>query len=154
MQEAQGHTLRFGSRFPIDRPCCNALAVAQAKLKDCEPLLTNDFFLQNVKSTFLEKARLAMFEVYCRIHQCINLTALAKQMGMERDDAEAWIAQLIRVSKLDARIDSSAGNMVMGTQHVDPLDAIVERTNNLSARTFKVANAIIDAQRTESAVKA
>jgi hypothetical protein len=57
---------------------------------------------------------------------------------------QGWIAQLIRSAQLDARIDSSANTMVMGTQYVDPLDAIVERTNNLSSRTFKVANAIID----------
>ena len=30
----------------------------------------------------------------------------------------------------------------MGTQFMDPLDAIVERTNQLSVRTFKLANSI------------
>ena len=97
---------------------------------------------------------MAVFEVYCRIHQCINLSALAAQMGMERDEAEGWIAQLIKSTKLDARIDSSAGNMVMGTQDVDPLDTIVERTNNLSTRTFKVANAIIDGMQPAKAAAA
>ena len=40
------------------------------------------------------------------------------------------------------RIDSTAGTVVMGTQFMDPLDAIVERTNQLSVRTFKLANSI------------
>jgi translation initiation factor 3 subunit E len=116
----------------------------QERLRQCDVLLSNDYFLHNIKAVFMEKARMAIFEVYCRIHQCINLEALAKQIGMEREEAELWIAQLIRSAQLDARIDSSAGNMVMAAQYVDPLDAIVERTNNLSTRTFKVANAIID----------
>jgi translation initiation factor 3 subunit E len=137
----------------LPRPTANESpprAPLQARLKDCDALLANDYFLQNVKETFMEKARLAIFEVYCRIHQCINLSALAGQMGMGRDEAESWIAQLIRVSKLDARIDSSAGNMVMGTSYVDPLDSVIERTNNLSVRTFKIANAIVDAQRADA----
>lgn len=119
-------------------------ARVQERLQQCDALISNDFFLQNVKDLFMERARMAIFEVFCRIHQCIHLDALAKQVGMEREAAEIWIAQLIRSAQLDARIDSSAGNMVMGTQYVDPLDAIVETTNKLSTRTFKIANAIVD----------
>lgn len=60
----------------------------QERLKECEELLAQDYFLQNVKATFLEKARGAIFEVFCRIHQCVDLSALARQMGMPREEAE------------------------------------------------------------------
>eukprot|EP00892_Ulva_mutabilis_P009997 jgi/Ulvmu1/736/UM010_0109.1 len=118
---------------------------AQEQLQKCQELIANDYFLAEVKDTFTEQARMAIFEVYCRIHQRINLDALAQQVGMTRGAAELWISQLIRTSRLDARIDSASGIIVMGTQSVDPLDAVMERTNNLSVRTFKVANAVMDA---------
>lgn len=50
------------------------------------------------------------------------------------------------------RIDSTAGTVVMGTQYIDPLDAIVDRNNQLSVRTFKLANSIIDMTGGEKAV--
>jgi hypothetical protein len=67
------------------------------------------------------------------------------QVGMTRPDTELWISQLIRSSRLDARIDGAAGTIVMGTQYVDPLDAVVERTTQLSVKTFQISNKIIDA---------
>lgn len=129
-----------------------AHACVQEQLKKCAALIEVDYFLTEKKAAFMEQARMAVFEVYCRIHQCINLDALAKQVGMEREAAELWIANLIRSAQLDARIDSAAGTIVMGTTHVDPLDAIIERTNNLSVRTFKVANALVDASQRPAAM--
>lgn len=73
------------------------------------------------------------------------------QVGMTRTETEVWIAQLIRSARLDARIDGSAGIIVMGQQSVDPLDRIIERTNNLSMRTFKIANTIVDAMKPAAA---
>jgi translation initiation factor 3 subunit E len=73
------------------------------------------------------------------------------QVGMTRADAEVWIANLIRSARLDARIDGAQGIIVMGQQSVDPLDRIIERTNNLSMRTFKIANTIVDAMKPTAA---
>jgi hypothetical protein len=60
----------------------------QERLKQCQGVLAHDYFLQTVKETFIEKARMAIFEVFCRIHQCIDLSALAKQMGIPREESE------------------------------------------------------------------
>jgi translation initiation factor 3 subunit E len=60
----------------------------QERLKECQEVLAQDYFLQSIKDTFIDKARMAIFEVFCRIHQCIDLSALAKQMGMSREEAE------------------------------------------------------------------
>ena len=49
-----------------------------------------------MKQEFVENARWFIFEQYCRIHQCINLGMLAKNLGMPEDAAERWIVNLIR----------------------------------------------------------
>lgn len=75
----------------------------QEKLRECEVLIDSDFFLAAVKTTFMEQARMAIFEVYCRIHQCIDLNMLADRLSMQREEAEKWIANLIRNARLNAR---------------------------------------------------
>jgi translation initiation factor 3 subunit E len=47
------------------------------KLRECEEVLENDYFLAALKDEFVENARLFIFETYCRIHQCIDLRMLA-----------------------------------------------------------------------------
>ncbi len=47
------------------------------KLKECEAVLENDYFLAALKDDFVENARLFIFETYCRIHQCIDMRMLA-----------------------------------------------------------------------------
>jgi translation initiation factor 3 subunit E len=42
---------------------------------------------------------------------------LSKKLNMKYDDAERWIVNLIRNARLDAKIDSKMGTVVMGTQH-------------------------------------
>jgi hypothetical protein len=51
--------------------------LAQVKLRECEEVLENDYFLAALKEEFVENARLFIFETYCRIHQCIDLRMLA-----------------------------------------------------------------------------
>jgi len=89
---------------------------AQQKLRDCESVLVNDFFLVACLEEFIENSRLMIFETFCRIHQCISIKMLAQKLNMESDDAERWIVNLIRNAKLDAKIDSQLGHVVMGTQ--------------------------------------
>lgn len=65
---------------------CAACAVelrrrcVQEQLQKCQEVIANDYFLGEVKDAFTEQARMAIFEVYCRIHQRINLDALAAQV--------------------------------------------------------------------------
>ncbi|CAG0909375.1 unnamed protein product, partial [Cyprideis torosa] len=46
---------------------------AQKKLRECETVLMNDFFLVGCQEDFIENARLMIFETFCRIHQCISI---------------------------------------------------------------------------------
>lgn len=126
---------------------------AQAKLKECEELLVNDFFLGKqvqeggyvsvpFKEEFVDSARLLMFENYCRVHRCIDIKILAEKLNMSPDAAERWIANLIRTAKLDARIDSEAGTVIMTTHETDVYETIIERTRALTSRTYSLASSV------------
>lgn len=108
---------------------------AQQKLRECETVLVNDFFLVACIDDFIENARLFIFETFCRIHQCISISMLAEKLNMKPEEAERWIVNLIRNARLDAKIDSKQGHVVMGTQAVSPYHQVIEKTKNLSFRS-------------------
>merc|ERR1719322_848584 len=108
---------------------------AQQKLRDCETVLSNDFFLVACVDEFIDNARLMIFETFCRIHQCISIKMLAQKLNMDSENAEKWIVNLIRNAKLDAKIDSQLGHVVMGTQTTSPYEQLIERTKALSFRS-------------------
>lgn len=108
---------------------------AQRKLKECEIVLENDFFLTACLKEFIDNARLFIFETFCRIHQCISIDMLSDKLNMSPDEAERWIVNLIRNARLDAKIDSKLGHVVMGTQAVSPYQQVMEKTKGLSFRS-------------------
>ncbi|KAF2350391.1 Proteasome component (PCI) domain [Trinorchestia longiramus] len=112
---------------------------AQEKLQLCADVLKNDFFLVACMKDFIDNARLMIFELFCRIHQCISINMLAEKLNMSPPDAERWIVDLIRQAKLDAKIDSQQGHVVMGTQAISPYQQLIEKTKNLSFRTQMLA---------------
>merc|ERR1739838_1292962 len=93
---------------------------AQKKLRECESVLVNDFFLVACLEDFIENARLFIFETFCRIHQCISISMLADKLNMTPEEAERWIVNLIRNARLDAKIDSKLSHVVMGNNAVSP----------------------------------
>ncbi|XP_051215775.1 eukaryotic translation initiation factor 3 subunit E [Lolium perenne] len=130
-------------------------AGAQQKLIDCEQVILNDPFLGKrieegnfitvpLRDEFLENARLLIFETYCRIHRCIDIGMLAEKMNMTYDEAELWIMNLVKSSKLDAKIDSVTGTLIMTTNHVNVHQQIIESMKNLNARTCMLAKSLVD----------
>lgn len=97
-------------------------------------LLQNDFFLTSKKNEFIENARLHIFETYCRIHECIDISMLAEKLNLDRDAAEKWIVNLIRNAKLDAKIDSQANTVIMGVSIPSVYQQVIEKTKQLSNR--------------------
>ncbi|OQS07695.1 eukaryotic translation initiation factor 3, partial [Thraustotheca clavata] len=56
---------------------------AQAQLLECKNVLSSDFFLyEKNMASFMENARLMMFEIYCRIHKTIDISMLAEKLAM------------------------------------------------------------------------
>ena len=107
---------------------------AQQKLRDCETVLVNDFFLVACLDDYIENSRMMIFETFCRIHQCISISMLAEKLNMSSDEAERWIVNLIRNAKLDAKIDSKQGTVVMGVETNSPYQQLIEKTKDLSFR--------------------
>jgi translation initiation factor 3 subunit E len=113
---------------------------AQRKLRECEKVLANDFFLVSCRDEFIENARLFIFETYCRIHQIIDIKMLAEKLNMDQEAAERWIVNLIRNARLDAKIDSQANTVIMGSQYPTIYQKVIEKTKGLSFRSYVLAN--------------
>lgn len=60
---------------------------------------------------------------------------LAEKLNMKSDEAECWIVNLIRNARLDAKIDSKLGHVVMGTQPASPYQQLIEKMDSLSVRS-------------------
>merc|ERR1719357_572603 len=112
---------------------------AQKKLRECESVLVNDFFLVACLEDFIENARLFIFETFCRIHQCISISMLADKLNMTPEEAERWIVNLIRNARLDAKIDSKLGHVVMGNNAISPYQQVIEKTKSLAFRCQMLA---------------
>ncbi|XP_043725172.1 eukaryotic translation initiation factor 3 subunit E-like [Telopea speciosissima] len=135
---------------------------AQKKLRECEDVILNDPFLGKrveegnfstvpLRDEFLENARLFIFETYCRIHQCIDMRMLAEKLNLNYDEAERWIVNLVRNAKLDAKIDSESGTVVMEPTHLNVYEQIIENTKALAGRTYKLTHQVLEAAPTPAA---
>ncbi|KAG5180520.1 eukaryotic translation initiation factor eIF3 e subunit [Tribonema minus] len=113
---------------------------ALLRRRECEQVLRRDFFLCSVCDEFMEAARLFTFETYCRIHRKIDVALLAAKMDMDADAAEKWIADLIRTSQLDAKIDSRDNSVVMGASFPSVYQQVIEKTDDLSLRSYVLIN--------------
>ncbi|XP_021724199.1 eukaryotic translation initiation factor 3 subunit E-like [Chenopodium quinoa] len=128
---------------------------AQQKLRECEEVILNDPFLGKrveegsyttvpLRDEFLENARLFICETYCRIHQRIELGVLAEKLNLSYEEAERWIMTLIRTSKLDAKIDSKLGTIVMEPNYPNVYEQLIDHTKALSGRTYKLVGQLLE----------
>merc|ERR1719192_3259695 len=104
---------------------------AQQKLRRCETVLVNDFFLVACLDDYIENSRMMIFETFCRIHQCISISMLAEKLNMGTKEAERWIVNLIRQAKLDAKIDSKLGHVVW-----EPRPTLLTNNSSKKPRPF------------------
>ncbi|XP_078447045.1 eukaryotic translation initiation factor 3E [Wolffia australiana] len=128
---------------------------AQKKLRECEIVIMNDPFLGKrvedgafssvpLWEEFLENARLFIFETYGRIHQRIHIGMLAEKLLMDEDEAKRWIMNLVRSSKLDAKIDLASSSLIMTPNHLNVYEQIIENAKNLSMRTSVLAKSVLE----------
>ncbi|CAG9581522.1 unnamed protein product [Danaus chrysippus] len=123
---------------------------ARRKLNQCQAVLLTDFFLIACLEEFVENARLMIFETFCRIHQVISIGMLAENLNMQPDEAECWIVNLIRNARLDAKIDSKLGHVVMGAQPLSPYQQLVERIDSLAVRSEALSSLVERKQKTRN----
>ncbi|XP_031278542.1 eukaryotic translation initiation factor 3 subunit E-like [Pistacia vera] len=135
---------------------------AQKKMRECEEVILNDPFLGKrleegnfstvpLRDEFLENARLFIFETYCRIHQRIDMGVLAEKLNLNYEEAERWIVNLIRNSKLDAKIDTKTGTVIMEPSHPNVYEQLIDHTKALSGRTYKLVSQLMEHAQTQAA---
>ncbi|KAL0404873.1 UNVERIFIED_CONTAM: Eukaryotic translation initiation factor 3 subunit E [Sesamum radiatum] len=104
-----------------------------------------------LRDEFLENARLFIFETYCRIHQRIDMGVLAEKLNLNYEEAERWIVTLIRTSKLEAKIDSKMGTIVMEPNQTNVYEQLIDHTKSLSGRTYKLVNQLLEHAQAQAA---
>jgi len=115
---------------------------AQLKLQQSRDVLRSGYFLHEYVEDFIEHGRVLMFEMFCRIHQKIKIHTIAEKLNMTQEDAELWIVELIRNARLDAKIDSENGTIIMGNDPAVPYQQILTRTHNLAMTTSILINSV------------
>ncbi|KAK4187627.1 eukaryotic translation initiation factor 3 subunit E [Podospora australis] len=115
---------------------------AQNQLVLAEEVLRNDFFLLAHADDFVDSARHLIFESYCKIHSRISLQDLGARLGLDADAAEKWIVNLIRDTRLDAKIDYKEGTVVMNHPPSSVYQQVIERTKGGFFRTQVLSAAV------------
>jgi translation initiation factor 3 subunit E len=126
---------------------------AEQKLRLAEQVLEQDYFLHPLKDEFVENARLFIFENFCKIHNCIDLKMLAEKLSLSSEEAERWIVNLIRNARLDAKIDSQANQVLLGSQVPSPYQMLIDKTKGLALRSVVLSNNIERARNTKQKQK-
>jgi translation initiation factor 3 subunit E len=110
---------------------------SQKKLADCASVIATDYFLSSMmtQEEFLAAARRFVFEVYCRVHQKIDLRQLAAQLQLDEQDAEKWIVDLIRSAQIDARLDVKTSSLNMIQPDTSLYQQVTDNTRDLITRT-------------------
>ncbi|KAK3904355.1 eIF3 subunit 6 N terminal domain-containing protein [Staphylotrichum tortipilum] len=115
---------------------------AQRQLVLAEEVLRSDFFLLAHADDFVDSARHLIFESYCKIHSRISLKDLSARLGLNTDDAEKWIVNLIRDTRLDAKIDYKEGTVVMNHPPSSVYQQVIEKTKGGFFRTQVLSAAV------------
>lgn len=101
-----------------------------------------DFFLASSADAFVEAARYLICESYCKIFSRMNIRDLSAKLGLNPDDGEKWIVNLIRDTRLDAKIDSQNGTVIMNHPPNNVYQQVIEKTKGGFFRT-QVLNAAV-----------
>ncbi|KAK5265628.1 eukaryotic translation initiation factor 3 subunit E [Exophiala xenobiotica] len=115
---------------------------AQKKLTEAEAILRGDFFLGSSTDAFMESARHLISESYCKIHQRIDITDLSTRLGLSQNEGEKWIVNLIRDTRVDAKIDYQAGTVVMNHPPQSVYQQVIEKTKGAFFRTQVLSAAV------------
>ncbi|KAF3763251.1 eukaryotic translation initiation factor 3, subunit 6 [Cryphonectria parasitica EP155] len=116
---------------------------AQRQLSRAEEVIRGDFFLSTAGGdVFVDNARHLIFESYCKIHARIDIKGLSASLGLNNEDGEKWIVNLIRDTRLDAKIDSKEGTVIMNHPPSSVYQQVIERTKGGFFRTQVLNSAV------------
>ncbi|KAK9461928.1 eIF3 subunit 6 N terminal domain-containing protein [Lipomyces oligophaga] len=127
---------------------------AQAKLAESADAVRADPFLVPSADTFLESARHLVSELYCQIHQRIDIKDLSTRLNLSTEEGEKWIVNLIRDTRVDAKIDFSEGTVIMNHPTQSVYQQVIERTKGLSFKTNQILAQMLNARTASAATLA
>lgn len=115
---------------------------AREALLLAEEVCRSDFFLASSADAFVGAARHLICESYCKIFSRMNIHDLSTKLGLNPDEGEKWIVNLIRETRLDAKIDSQNGTVIMNHPPNNVYQQVIEKTKGGFFRT-QVLNAAV-----------
>ena len=120
---------------------------AQTKLMLCQDLVKSDFFLQIYADKFMHEARVMICEMYCTINRRVDLVMLAQKLQLTDEEAERWMVDMVRsassnATTADAKIDSSAKQVIMAVPTRQAHQQIIERTRDLTVRAANLSTTV------------
>jgi len=122
---------------------------AQLKLKECQLLMKQDFFLQIFQDKFTHEARVLICEMYCTINRRVDLTMLSQKLQLTEEESERWMVDMVRGSStvgggaaLDAKIDSSGKQVIMSAPTRPTTQQVVDRTRDYTHRSSTLSSAL------------
>jgi len=115
---------------------------AQKTLGEAEAILREDFFLGSLADAFVDSARHLISESYCKIHQRIDIKDLSTRLNLTPSEGEKWIVNLIRDTRVDAKIDYQQGTVVMNHPPQSVYQQVIERTKGGFFRTTVMLAAV------------
>ncbi|KAE7995456.1 hypothetical protein FH972_000245 [Carpinus fangiana] len=119
---------------------------AQKKMKECEEvtILLLPFFVEVLCLCFTQLLMDFAEEIHFQISFREMKIVLAEKLNLNYEEAERWIVNLIRGSKLDAKIDSHLGTVIMEPNHPNVYEQLIEHTKALSGRTQKLVSQLLE----------
>ncbi|WFD18983.1 eukaryotic translation initiation factor 3 subunit E [Malassezia caprae] len=115
---------------------------AQAELAKATELAHSDVFVQLHADAFVEQARFLVSEVYCRIHQKIDIADLATRLNLSREEGNKWVEKLVAETKADAQINVQEGVVLMNQNRPVVYQSVIDKTRGVALRTSALAQAI------------
>ena len=108
---------------------------AQESLRGAQAVCRNDFFLAATSDLFVDAARHLICESYCKIFSRMNMHDLSEKLGLDPSEGEKWIVNLIRETRMDAKIDEQEGTVVMNHAPNNVYQSVIEKTKGGFFRT-------------------
>ncbi|CAZ82678.1 unnamed protein product [Tuber melanosporum] len=122
------------------RSCMNIMT--PSPIFEAEEVLGSDFFLASSAASFVDSARHLISESYCKIHQRIDIKDLAQRLNLTQDEGEKWIVNLIRDTRVDAKIDYKDGTVIMNHPPQSVYQQVIEKTKGGLFRTQVLTAAV------------
>ena len=76
------------------------------KITEAAEVIEDDYFLNSHKTQLLEAMQKFVLEHIIRCHHVVSIPDIARKIGRSAEDAEPWVANLIREAEICAKIDS------------------------------------------------